>query len=547
MFSLFSTILLVIITVIGLFLAFWVYFSDKESEINKSFTLFTASILLWINLGYLYNLMQDSDSALLVLRLTFGAISLFFISAYFFSIYFPKKGERNKLLEVFIPSFLGVLSLLSIFTDLIIESVEIKDWGVDFTYGSLGPFFLTTVIVLTFVVLWQFFKKYFNLTTKEKLKVQYFLVGILIFALMNLVFNVILPIIRGTIEYYQFGNYSAIFLLGFTSYAVIKKEMFQIRVVLTGLMVSLIAILLGVDLIFFTKEAWMQVAKGGVLIIFIAFGYFLVKSVIREIERKEELEKLSDELVETNIKLKEANKKLRKLDKAKSEFISIASHQLRTPLTAIKGYLSMIAEGSYGEVSDQAKEKMESVLGSSERLISLVNDLLNVSRIESGKIEMDFKKVNLKEFIQDSVKELQIVAEEEGLYLKHEIEEDLIVSMDEDRIRQVVLNIIDNAIKYTDEGGITITAKKQELKSGKDSALIKIEDTGEGMTRKDIDNIFDSFSRGSAGDLMHAEGAGLGLYIAKKFVDMHKGSIWIESDGKGEGTCFFIELPLKQS
>jgi signal transduction histidine kinase len=313
--------------------------------------------------------------------------------------------------------------------------------------------------------------------------------------------------------------------------------------------VGFIAILLLVDLIAFTADIlYLKIFKSIILASFLYFGKILIRSVSREIERREELERLSDQVVETNVKLKDANEKLKKLDKAKSEFMSIASHQLRTPLTAIKGYLSMITEGSYGKISEKTKEKLEQVLQSTERLIKLVNDLLNVSRIESGKIEMDFKKVNLVNFIEDSIQELKIVAENKDLYLNFNkgTEESLEVEMDQQRIRQVILNIIDNAIKYTEEGGITITTKKQSIESGKDSVLITIKDTGEGMDKKEINNIFDSFSRGSAGDLMHTEGAGLGLYVAKKFIDMHNGLIWIESKGKGTGTKFLIELSITQ-
>lgn len=327
-----------------------------------------------------------------------------------------------------------------------------------------------------------------------------------------------------------------------------KKNLFDIKVVLTGLVVGLIAILLTIDLVFFTTALWIQVAKVFVLLIFLGFGYVLVRSVIREIEQKEELERLSDELVEINAKLKEANRKLKKLDQAKSEFISIASHQLRTPLTSIKGYLSMLLDGNYGDVSDQAEDKIEKVLHSSERLIDLVNDLLNVSRIESGKIEMHFEQVDIINFVRQTMEELKIEAQEKGLSLdlKQECQDELKVEIDRSRLKQAILNVLDNAIKYTEEGGVTITVKEDELNSGKSGALIAIKDTGKGMTQEDMNDIFESFSRGSAGDLIRSEGAGLGVYIAKKFVDMHDGSIWIRSEGRGEGSCFYIQLPLEQ-
>ncbi len=119
------------------------------------------------------------------------------------------------------------------------------------------------------------------------------------------------------------------------------------------------------------------------------------------------------------------------------------------------------------------------------------------------------------------------------------------INIDPEKIRQVILNLIDNAIRYTKKGGITIKLKVKKQKSKVDSILIKISDTGEGMTKEEMEKIFQSFSRGSAGNRLWTEGAGLGLYIACQFVEMHKGRIWAESKGRGEGAQFYVELPVR--
>ena len=542
-----NQVLLFIVSSLSLYWGVSVYLQDKSKKTNILFLLVSIFFVFWPLFGYLSFFSFDSEQAIFWLRFAYAAVSLFVISFFYLFIYFLNEKGKHKATEKFVVIGGIGLILLSFLTNNIISNVSVVEVGIKPSF-SWGAYIFYVYVLTVFLFIFQrLFVNYEEASKLKRKKIQYFFIGTGIFLILNIVFNILIPVLRESYDLHQFANYSPIFFIGFTAYAITKENLFNVRAALTTIFIGSIAILLSIDLLFFTPTVWMQTFKGFVLVSFLAFGRYLIKNIIGEIQRREELEKLSDELVDTNIKLKEANKKLRKLDKAKSEFISIASHQLRTPLTAIKGYLSMIAEGSYGEVPEKAKEKMESVLGSSERLIGLVNDLLNVSRIESGKIEMNFNKIDIEEFIKDSVKELQIVAEEEGLYLNYEVENGLTAAIDEERMRQVILNIIDNAIKYTADGGITITGKKQELKSGKDSALIKIKDTGEGMTQKDIDNIFDSFSRGSAGDLMHTEGAGLGLYIAKKFVDMHNGSIWIESEGKGKGTCFFIELPLKQN
>ena len=253
-------------------------------------------------------------------------------------------------------------------------------------------------------------------------------------------------------------------------------------------------------------------------------------------------ENLQEKVDEQIQELRKAYEELKKLDQAKSEFISIASHQLRTPLTTIKGYISMILEKSYGQMSRKIKKPLENINVSNERLIKLVNDLLSVSRIEAGKIELDLAKVSIEKTIAEVIDELAIIAEKKKIYLKFKKAGKPLpeITADKDKIRQVIINLIDNAIRYTNQGGITAVCRAEKGK-----CKIEITDTGEGMTEEEISKLFESFSRGKAGPRFWTEGAGLGLYIAKKFVEMHQGRIWAKSAGKNKGSTFHIELPIK--
>jgi len=510
-----------IINAIGIWLAFWVLSTNWKAKINRTFFLLTILILLWITFGFLANLPSQIDKALLWLKLNSGAISLFFVPMYFFSIYFPQ--ERKKRYPALDKTVLLIgitLFFISIFTDLIIKGVEFKEWGVDIIFGKGENIFFGIGVALTFLILFNLFKGYFALPREEKLKVQYFLIGVSLFALFNLIFNVISPIIRKTYEYYQFGDYSAIFFLGFTAYAIVKRELFGIRVVLTTLFVGLIAILMFLDTVVLTHGLSLQIIKGITLAIFLYFGYLLIKSVIQEIQRRQEIEKI---------------------DKAKSEFISIASHQLRTPLTAVKGYISMILEGTYGKLAEKQTRPLENVYQSNERLIKLVNDLLNLSRLDVGKIEFSPELISLEEMVSDIIEELRINAEKKGLYMKmvKSLEPLPKIMVDQDKLRQVILNIVDNAIKYTKEGGVTFELKKLD-----EQEEIKVSDTGEGMDEKELNSLFQMFSRATAGTQLHTEGAGLGLYVARQFIEMHGGKIWAESPGKSKGSTFYIRLPI---
>jgi signal transduction histidine kinase len=273
--------------------------------------------------------------------------------------------------------------------------------------------------------------------------------------------------------------------------------------------------------IFTAPTTLWRIVNGGIFVLFCIFGYLLIRGVFREIRRREEVEKISQ---------------------AKSEFISITSHQLRTPLSAIKGYLSMVLEGTYGGISERVRKVLENVYQSNERLIKLVNAFLDVSRIELGREELKLERVSIEDLISETISEIEIEAKKKNLYLKFERPKIALpkILIDRGRIKEVLMNILDNAIKYTQKGGIDI---KLQIVNGR--LQIVVADTGEGLTKEEISRLFESFSRGTAGAKFWTEGVGLGLYVSRKFVELHGGKIWAESEGKGKGSTFYIELPMR--
>lgn len=259
------------------------------------------------------------------------------------------------------------------------------------------------------------------------------------------------------------------------------------------------------------------------------------KTLSFNIRLKQEVEKATEEL-------RKANRELKKLDVAKSEFISIASHQLRTPLTVIKGYVSMMIEGSFGELTPEEKSSLNKIYESNERLIQLVENLLNISRIESGRLQFDFKEMQLEKLTDSVMEELSDSAKKKGLKLNYKKPDELLpkTKIDEEKLRQVVMNLIDNAIKYTKKGNVTVTLKKV----GKRIQFC-VSDSGMGITKDDLGHLFKKFSRGEGTSVVHTEGTGLGLYVAKEMIEAHHGKIWAESEGDGKGASFYFELPIK--
>lgn len=238
-------------------------------------------------------------------------------------------------------------------------------------------------------------------------------------------------------------------------------------------------------------------------------------------------------------KLKEANEYLQQLDKMKDEFISMASHELNTPLAAIEGYLSMILDEGMGKVDDKSREYLNRAYDSSKRLAALILDLLNVSRIEQGRLKMKFAQVNLVDIAEAVIKELQVKSDAKKIYLKVEADKTKVplTWCDPDRIRQVMTNLAGNAIKFTETGGVTIKV------SGDDKLVhVAVVDTGRGIAKEDQKLLFNKFSQVKR-EVDEHQGTGLGLYISKNYIELHQGKIWVESEA-GKGATFKFDLPV---
>jgi signal transduction histidine kinase len=330
--------------------------------------------------------------------------------------------------------------------------------------------------------------------------------------------------------------------MAFLAYLIVRYQAFNIKLIGTQALVAALFILIGSQF-FFIQNSTNIILNGITLALTLGFGYMLVKSVQNEVKRKEELQALSEQLGV-------ANDKLRQLDKAKSEFISIASHQLRTPLTSIKGFGSLLLEGTYGEVPEAQRGALEKIYISNERLIQLVEDLLNISRIEAGRMEFDFQEGVIEDLVQEAVMTLELSAKAKGLSLDWKKPETPLprLKIDITKIKEVISNMVDNAIKYTQKGGVTVRVEKQtawdgDKKEHKSHVRVIVSDTGIGMDEEEINMIFEKFQRGKQVAHYHTDGTGLGMYIGKKIVAEHKGRIWAESDGKEKGSRFILELP----
>jgi PAS domain S-box-containing protein len=226
-------------------------------------------------------------------------------------------------------------------------------------------------------------------------------------------------------------------------------------------------------------------------------------------------------------------------DRAKSEFISTVSHELRTPMTAIKGYTDLLFAGAVGPLSDNQKHFLNVIKNNTGRLIALINDLLDISRIETGRVRFEPAPVKLGEIVSGVVEAMAARAQERGLTLTYEVDAGLPEVMgDRDRLFQVLTNLVGNAINYTPTGSVTVEATNVGM-----AVQVSVRDTGVGIDPADIGRIFDRFYRSDDPVVQEASGTGLGLPIVKMFVEMHGGRVWVDSE-KGQGSTFTFILPV---
>ncbi|MDD4989806.1 MAG: ATP-binding protein [Candidatus Pacebacteria bacterium] len=524
--------------IVAFLLGFFVYFKNKNAPTGKILFFTSLTFSLWAVLDLSLWLTFDSRNVMFVWSIINLVEMLVSSSVLYFSYVFLEKKDAPLKYKIIIGA------LLTVFVVLIPTQLNLPGFDLLNCEAEQGPliyyfYFLETLFFLWLAV--YLIKKIVTSRRTERTMAIYFSIGAICFLASFSGAN-ILGSITEQWKILQYGLFGMPFFMAFLVYLIVQYKAFNIKLIGSQALVFALVILTGSQF-FFVQNQTNKILTAITLGLATFFGLLLVKGVVREIKQKEQLNQFVKDLANANNELEIAYSKLETLDKTKSDFISIASHQLRTPLTAIKGYVSMFLEGDYGKLNGKAKKSMGNIFQANERLIGLVNSLLDLSRIEAGKIKLEPSKVDLKTMLENMVADFSSRIANRKIKLIFESQPANIpaIQADEKKIREVFSNLIDNAIKYTKEGSI-----KVELKAIHPYLRITIADTGIGMAPEEINGLFHSFSRGKEGKTMWVEGAGLGLYVAKKFVEMHRGRIWAESPGKGKGSKFIVELPISQ-
>lgn len=535
-------ILTLLSVVIGIILALGVYLADKKSKLNKLFSSLVFFSLVWIIFSYFGAVSQSRELALISNRISFAVLIPFLGIALLFALNFPNPKTINSWFKLLLGLIAVLLTLITSLTNYVVKDINTETWGNDIVNGNSHYFFNFVIILLIVAIVVILIINFVKAKEEEKRKIKFFLAGVFIFALLNLIFNILIPSLFNSYEYDYFGDYSIIIFLGFMAYSIVKHHMFNIKVILTETAAIIVNVVLVIQI--FIAQTLTERILDIIFFLIVLYGsYLLVKSVQREIQQKKKFQKLTKQLEQANIHLQE-------LDQMKTEFVSIASHELLTPISAIMGYLSMILDENIAPVENpKTKKFLDSVYASAKRLSKLVEDLLNVSRIEQGRIVIDRRAIDLVKAAKEVIAETLPKAKQKQLSIEFEQPKETIpkVFADFDKTKEILVNIIGNAIKFTKKGGITVSlsTSRDEEAQGKrgpgNYVVVSVKDTGVGIPKEEQENIFKKFSRAGRWETRDVQGTGLGLYISKSLVEVMGGKIWVDST-PGKGSTFSISL-----
>ncbi len=259
---------------------------------------------------------------------------------------------------------------------------------------------------------------------------------------------------------------------------------------------------------------------------------------------QQRIDTLEAELAQTRHELAAARQELHEADTLKTEFIATVSHELRTPLNSIIGFAKLLLKQKIGPLNPVQQTDVSLIYDSAQHLLGLVNDILDLSKIEAGKIRLDLDWISVEEIVVGVMASTYILIEGKPIELREEIEPNLPkVYVDRSRIRQIVINILSNAAKFTDAGCITMRIR-QITKNDQHFVCFSVKDTGIGIASKDMDKVFEAFRQIDSSTARRAEGTGLGMPISYRLVTLHGGELWVESQ-VGHGSTFSFTIPLQ--
>ncbi|PJE73538.1 MAG: hypothetical protein COV02_02060 [Candidatus Terrybacteria bacterium CG10_big_fil_rev_8_21_14_0_10_41_10] len=510
------TLTLLFISLINGGLAALMIFRGLKNKANIFFFLTLIATFFWIfGLGMFR--MSSFENGIYWATLYY--VSASFGSTYFlyFALFFANKniGKIKLLNHLFIhlPGIFTIIVLLANFH--FIKDYTLEPWGKSIKLGPVYFFYATHIVGYFGYAIFTLIKRLISVSGIEKTQLKFIAFGTIVTIIFALVSNLFLPFY--TYQFVWVGPYLSIIMFVAITYAITKHHLMGIKTITSEILVGLLLSILFINIFFYDNNLWFKII---IFLVAVLIGYFLIKSVFKEVRQREHIEKLM---------------------KMRSEFLDIASHQLKTPISVIMGTASMFKEGSIGKLPEEQQQKfVDNIYRKAVKLSGIVRDILSASEFDTEKFSLPegrLEPVDLEKLLvkikDDSKKE----ADEKGLelnFIKTKAKISPIIS-DEFYLTQAIANIVDNAIKYTKTGKIDIM-----LDEDKKKVILKIKDTGVGIPEGDKNRMFGKFERARNARDMYTDGSGLGLFISKEIIDAHSEASIKFNSKENEGTEFII-------
>lgn len=519
------------------FIGFLVFLNNRKSITNRTFLYFALFTIFWTFTNFFQYKFNGTEETLWALRINLFVAAWHAFFFFRFCVVFPKDSVLfPRWYARFIIPAVAITALLTL-TPFVFSGISVLAPAGHITNPERGVgiiLFSFVTFSLLFFGLGILLRRVFKETGAVRLQTVYVFIGMMLTALFILFFSVLLPIFYNTLTYLPFAAVFMFPFIALVSYSIYRTRLFNLKAFGAAVLSFALAISTFVEIIF-TQETTLVFFRSFVLILIIVIGIILTRSVSREVELREEVEQLA-------LNLEAANEKLKELDKLKSQFLSIASHDLRAPLTIIRNFMSLLLDGTYGKLPAAGQEGLQQVFDRATDMAKSVETYLNVSRIEQGRMKYDFIDVALVPLVTNAANAFKPNAEKKGLSFSFTAApalEGKKAKLDVAKINEVLNNLFDNSIKYTPKGSIAAILEKKE-----NVARLTIKDTGVGMSKETVGKLFQLFSTAENSRKVNTTSTGVGLYITKAHVAAHGGKVWAESEGEGKGSSFILELPL---
>lgn len=527
-----SSIFLVLlgISVSGIaILGFIVFFSDKNSVTNRNFLFFSLVTAVWGIINYLTYTVQDDHVVLVLVRL----LLIFAISqAYLFfrlTYAFPEKSFIfNKKLDISTKIVVSVVALLAltkfVFSE-ILWNLDHSSFDIKTNFGIY--FFALSAVSFVVMGIYSLLSKINKLSSDQKKeKSQYILVllGAGLMFLLIIVFNLIFPVFFNNTNLIPFGAFFTFPFILLTSYSIYRYKLFNTKLAYIGF-ISFMLTMFSFFNIIYAQDAGQVLLNIIFFVLILTGSIILIKTILREVEQKEKLQQLNDDLKELVVQ--------------RENLVHLISHKVKGSFTHSKYIFSEILEGTFGSFSEKIGEIVKKGLDSDKEGIKTIDMVLNSFNLQQGKIKFDFQALDLAKITQEVIDSKNLSAQSKNISLVFEKEEgDFYVMGDAIWLKEVIGNLISNAIIYTQEGEVHVFLKRVSRK-----IILSVKDSGIGISKEDRSRLFTEGGRGKDSIKYNTDSTGYGLYTVKLVITAHKGFVWAESAGEGQGSKFYIELP----